>query len=89
MKSKEVSSSESEDSDEGADPDLEDAYDDGQDYKHEEDEDQEMAEPVVAVAHSAAAPVVLPPIRPRNTAALALARVPTSGKTGRGRKNRM
>ena len=89
MKSKEVSSSESEDSDEGADPDLEDAYDDGQDHKHEEDEDQDMAEPVVAVAPAAAAPVVLPPIRPRNTAALALARVPMSGKTGRGRKNRL
>ena len=89
MKSKSVSSSESEDSDEGADPDLEDAYDDGQDHKHEEEEDPEIAKPVVSVAPSAAAPVVLPPIVPRNTAALALTRVAQSRKMGGKRNNRL
>jgi hypothetical protein len=49
-KSQSVSSSESEDSDEGADPDLEDDYSDAADNKHTEDVDPEEAETVVEVA---------------------------------------
>ena len=89
MKSKSVSSSESEDSDEGADPDLDDEYSDGVDQKHTEDDHPEVPEPVVAAAPAATAPVALPRIVPRHSAALALARVPKSGKTGGGRKNRL
>ena len=87
MKSKSVSSSESEDSDEGADPDLEES--EGEDYKHTEDEDPKRPKPVVAAAPATAALVVLPQIVPRNTAALALARVAQSRKKGGTRNNRL
>ena len=88
MKSKSVSSSESEDSDEGLDPDL--LYDDSgaEDHKHTEEEHPKAAAPVVAVIPAATAPVVLPPIRARNTASLALALSSPSGK-GKKRGNRL
>jgi hypothetical protein len=89
MKSKSVSSSESEDSDEGVDPDLEYDDSDAEDKKHTEDEDLKRTKPVVAAAPAAAAPVVLPPIVPRNTAALALTQAVKARKPGGRRNNRM
>ena len=89
MKSKSVSSSESEDSDEGMDPDLENVDSDDQDYKHTEDDLPKRTAPVVSVAPVAPAPVVLPRIVPRNTAALALTHVSKSRKKALGRSHRM
>ena len=89
MKSKSVSSSESEDSDEGVDPDLECEDSDAQDYKHLEDEDPKGPAPLVAEAPAATAPVVLPPIVPRHTAALALIHTAPSRKKAVRRNNRL
>ena len=89
MKSKSVSSSESEDSDEGMDPDLENSDSDGEDGKHTEDDLPKRKSPVVAVAPVAPAPVVLPRIVPRNTAALALMHASKSRKKASGRSHRM
>ena len=89
MKSKSVSSSESEDSDEGMDPDLENVDSDGEDYKHTEDHLPKRTAPLVSVAPLAPAPVVLPRIVPRNTAALALTHVSQSRKKASGRSHRM
>ena len=89
MMSKSVSSSESEDSDEGMDPDLENVDSDDQDYKHTEDDLPRRTAPVVSVAPVAPAPVLLPRIVPRNTAALALTHVSQSRKKGLGRSHRM
>ena len=89
MKSKSVSSSESEDSDEGVDPDLENEDSDDQDFKHTEDDLPRKAAPVVSVAPDALAPVVLPRIVPRNTAALALAHGSQSRKKAGHRTRRL
>ena len=88
MKSKSVSSSESEDSDEGLDPDL--LYDDSgaEDYKHTDEEDPKAAATVASAIPAATAPVVLPQIRARNTASLALALSSPKGK-GKRRGNRL
>ena len=80
MKSKSVSSSESEDSDEGLDPDLLNDDSGAEDFKHTDEEDPKGAAPVVAAIPAVTAPVVLPPIRARNTASLALALSSPSGK---------
>ena len=88
MKSKSVSSSESEDSDEGLDPDLLNDDSGAEDYKHEDEDDPKSAAPVVSAIPAAPAPVVLPQIRARNTASLALALSSPSGK-GKRRGNRL
>ena len=88
MKSKSVSSSESEDSDEGLDPDLLNDDSGAEDYKHEDEDDPKSGAPVVAAIPAAPASVVLPPIRARNTASLALALSSSSGK-GKKRGNRL
>ena len=88
MKSKSVSSSESEDSDEGLDPDLLNDDSGAEDYNHEDEDDPKSGAPVVAAIPAALASVVLPPIRARNTASLALALSSSSGK-GKKRGNRM
>ena len=87
-KSKSVSSSESEDSDEGVDPDLEDVESDGEDKKHTEDDAPKRPKPSIAAPPAAPVPLSLPPIVPRNTAALALARARSPQKKGgvRGRR---
>ena len=89
MKSKSVSSSESEDSDEGVDPDLENEDSDDQDFKHTEDDLPRRAPSVVSAAPDALAPVVLPRIVPRNTAALALAHGSQSRKKAGQRTRRL
>ena len=86
MKSKSVTSSESEDSDEGVDPDLENEDSDDQDFKHTEDD---LPPSVVSAAPDALAPVVLPRIVPRNTAALALAHGSQSRKKAGHRTRRL
>ena len=55
MKSKSVSSSESEDLDEGVDPDLEDVESEGEDNNHTEDDAPKRPKPVVAAVPAAAA----------------------------------
>ena len=89
MKSKPVSSSESEDSDEGVEADLEDEDSDDQDKKHTEDDVPNIPPTVVAAIPAAGAPLVLPPIAPRNTAALALTHVTKSLKAVGKRGNRL
>ena len=87
MKSKSVSSSESDDSDEGFDPDLLDDDSAALDFKHAEEEDPKGATPVVAAIPAASSPAVLP-IKARNTAALTLALGAPSRKCGK-RTNRL
>ena len=88
MKSKSVSSSESDDSDEGFDPDLLDDDSAALDFKHAEEEDPKEVTPVVAAIPAAASPVVLPPIRPRNAAALAL-KIGAPSRKGGKRTNKL